>query len=83
MTKTHLVLLGYRYREVPLPEIPLLKEGTVISEPVKKGTSERIIVARSLGRNVKGACLPHADSSDSETMVAGVMKRFAVRPPIS
>ncbi len=74
-------LLGYRYREVPLDKLPPVKEGTVITEPDVIGGNERIIVAKSLGCHVRGAALPHPDPSDSETMIAGVTKRFAVRPP--
>lgn len=75
---------GYRYGEVPLAKLTPIKE----SAEVLKYETGRLVdptvrppVAVSLGCHVAGAAAPHPDPEDADTMVAGVCKRFAIKPP--
>ena len=72
---------GYRYGEVVLDKIKPIKEGTFISIPRPVDLRRRPVVQASLGCPVVGAALPHPDPVDPDTMIAGVRKRFAFRPP--
>jgi len=74
-------LYGYRYGEVPLPALGEVKDGTKITEGRPVELSNRPIVQASLGCHFLGAALPHCDPLDPETMKAGVVKRFASKPP--
>lgn len=74
-------MYGYRYGEVELPKLGEVKTGTKITEPREVDLGFRPIVQASLGCHVRGAALPHCDPQDPNTMVAGVIKRFASKPP--
>lgn len=71
---------GYRYGEVPLGTLPDLQDGTkILQRP--SDLDSRVPVAVSLGCHILGACQPHPDMQDSDTMRAGITKRFARKPP--
>lgn len=73
---------GYRYGEVPLDKLPEVQDGTrIVQRP--SNVELRAPVAVSLGCHVKAVCLPHPDMQDSDTTRAGVMKRFARKPPVA
>ncbi len=71
---------GYRYGEVPLDKLPEVQDGTRITQR-PSNQEVRAPVAVSLGCHVKAVCLPHPDMQDSDTMRAGITKRFARKPP--
>lgn len=71
---------GYRYGEVPLDKLPEVSDGTKITQR-PSDVETRAPVAVSLGCHVRGVCLPHPDLQDSDTMRAGITKRFARKPP--
>lgn len=49
---------------------------------MRPSPAHRRPVMVSLGVDVKGACLPHPDMSDTATMRAGAQTRFCRRPPV-
>ncbi len=71
---------GYRYGEVPTPALGDVKDRTYIREG-ECDTSIRPPVAISLGPHADGVALPHPCPADKDTMIAGVIKRFAAKPP--
>lgn len=75
------VLRGYRVEEVPLKKLDPIKDGTKISRPRSWDPGVRPIVAVSAGCHVRGVVLPHPDPQCPRTMVLGVHRRFAFRPP--
>jgi hypothetical protein len=78
--RRRVVAYGYRYGEVALPSLPAVKSSAVISKDNQFKT-DRLPVAVSLGCHTVGSAHPHPDPRDSDTMRAGVSKRFAVQPP--
>lgn len=72
-------MYGYRLGEVELPKINPIKNSK-ITEWVT-APQERPVVLSSLGCHVKNVALPHPDPSDSNTLQAGVCKRFLMKPP--
>lgn len=71
---------GYRLGEVPLPPITETK-GFKIKQFVVPDLTLRPAVQVSLGCHYDGASLPHPCPQDTDTMVAGVMKRIASKLP--
>lgn len=61
--------------------LPTVKSGTEITKPRHVDLATRPAIAASLGPTVKGASLVHVDPKCPETGVAGVIQRFARRPP--
>lgn len=72
---------GYRVGEVDLPIPEEIKRGVVISPPTPWQPAYRPAVQISLGCHVQGIALPHPDPCCPRTLIAGVRKRFARRPP--
>jgi hypothetical protein len=83
------VAYGYRYGEVELPAIPetdptfkkdpkphLRFDLNKINHPQKRSP-----VLVSLGCHTKGVAPPHPDCDDPDTTYAGLLKRFALKPP--
>lgn len=64
---------------MPLPKIEPIKKAVIKDWEVKP--LRRPLVMASLGCHLKGACMPHPDPSDRNTMKAGVLKRFLMKPP--
>jgi len=75
------VVYGYRLLEQKLPSIGQIKNGVVISPTVRSNPSLRPPVKISLGCHIPGTSLPHVDPTDTDTVIAGVKKRFAMKPP--
>jgi len=78
---SRLIAYGYRYGEVPLAKLGLMKEKVKFSRIRENDYTIRPPVLVSFIWYWVGACLPHCCSWDPWTMVAGVRKRFAMRPP--
>lgn len=77
-----LVIGGYRDGEVPLPDIPETNPSVKVKlHPRPVDVTYRPPVQVSLGCHFIGAALPHPDPSDTNTFTAGVLKRFAFKPP--
>lgn len=72
---------GYRYGEVPLAKIPAMKDHTKVSKIRFPDMEFRPPALVSLGCHVNGFALPHPCLHDPITAVAGVRKRFAMKPP--
>lgn len=66
---------------MPLPKIAPVKDEYVFGKVRRVDLDQRRPVLTSLGCHYIGACNPHGDPSHPKTMVAGVRKRFAFRPP--
>jgi hypothetical protein len=75
------VAYGYRILEVPLPELPEIKPSCSFSKIRMVDLEVRPPIAVSLGCHLKGYAQPEPDPADPYTMVAGVCKRFACKPP--
>jgi len=58
-----------------------MKREAAISLPLVVDLSVRPPVATDLGIALEGAAMPHPDPKDPLTTIAGVVKRFAIRPP--
>jgi len=78
-----LYLYGYRFGEVLLPKLDPVKKDLQISEPREVDLNFRPPVQVSLGCNVQGVALPHADPHDPKTTRIGVMKRAGRAMPSS
>lgn len=77
-------LYGYRIGEVPMPDIPPMKDCEIRLKNCKQvefDPLKRKPVAASLGPIVAGAACPHPCLDDRDTAIAGAMKRFLTRPP--
>ncbi len=72
---------GYRYGEVPLAALNIDCAAEYISRPTPVDLTKRPPVSASLGCHVVGAALPHPDDLDPRTVIAGVIKRIAVKTP--
>lgn len=72
---------GYRSSEVSLPDVPEIKDGTVLKLFSGKSTKSRPVERSSLGCHVLGASRPHPDHSDVETTLDGACRRFCRKPP--
>lgn len=72
---------GYRVGEVPLGSVPAVKEGTELRRFVVSEQNLRRPMQLSSGVHLEGAACPHPDTGDSPTLLAGVAKRFATKPP--
>lgn len=72
---------GYRFGEVTLAKLPDIKSDAYLLSYRQSDLMRRPIVGASLGCHVPGIALPHPDPDDSETMLAGLSKRVAVKPP--
>jgi hypothetical protein len=66
---------------VRLPKIAPIKKNTKFRQFGRPDLNRRPIVLSSLGCHVDGAANPHPDPNDTDTMIAGVRKRFAFAPP--
>jgi hypothetical protein len=75
------VAYGYRYGEVPLPPIGPIKQSAKIEAVRPHDESVRRVVSVSLGAHVEGAMNAKPDLYHPMTGIAGVRKRFCVRPP--
>ncbi len=77
------VAYGYRVGEVPLPPLKPIKDDVEIKiNPfVRDEPDRRPAISASLGPCVVGAALPHADYSDRDSLIAGVRRRAACKPP--
>jgi len=68
--------------EVPLPELKAIKKSAKLKGKVRLVDKDRRpVVLADLGCVVEGSCMPHADPHDPHTTLAGVAKRFAIKPP--
>lgn len=67
--------------EVKLPQLADTKESAKVSKVRLVDLAERPPVLVDLGCVVEGFCQPHADPHDPMTTLAGVAKRFAIKPP--
>jgi hypothetical protein len=67
---------------MPFPQIPEWSNTVKILNYRKSDTAYRPPVAESLGCHVEDAVLFKVDPSDSETTLAGVLKRFATKTPV-
>lgn len=72
---------GYRLSEQDLPVIGPIKDDVVIKTNVTPTPNLRPPVKVSLGCHIQGTSLPHVDPTDVDTVIAGVKKRFACKPP--
>lgn len=72
---------GYRYGEVPLAELPETKDSGGVFIHKIQPTDVRSVERVSLGCYLLGAAPPHPDTLDQDTLVAGVLKRFLLKPP--
>lgn len=72
---------GYRYGEVKQDPLKEIKQDAHITEPRPVRLNMRPTVGVSLGCHVVGAACPHPDPLDPNTTIAGVRKRFAIKPP--
>jgi len=72
---------GYRWGEVKLAKLGPIKQTACIILPREVDLSVRPPIAVDIGIAVDGHCCPHPDPQDPWTTVAGVVKRFACRPP--
>jgi len=72
---------GYRYGESKQDPLKEIKQDAHISRPRKVALNMRPTVGVSLGCHVTGFACPHPDPHDPETTIAGVRKRFAIKPP--
>lgn len=68
---------------MPLPVLPDQKAGSSVSEARWADLNRRPPVCVSTGPHLFGACLPHADPQDPETLRAGVKKRVTIQVPKS
>jgi len=62
-----------------MPIVGAIKDGVVIAPTVLSNPLLRPPVKVSLGCHVQGVSLPHVDHSDTDTVISGVKKRFAVK----
>lgn len=74
------MLYGYRISEQELPIVGLIKDGTVIKLTTPSDPALRPPVKVSLGCHIAGVSLPHVDHTDTDTVIAGIKKRFACKP---
>jgi hypothetical protein len=72
---------GYRVGEVPLAQIAPVKDSAKVVKCDASRPHVRPVVQASLGCPVPGVALPHACPEDTDTMLAGIAKRFAFKPP--
>jgi len=69
---------------VVLPKLGAVKRGTkFLNERPILDHDRRPVVQASLGVNVAGIAPPHACPGDTDTLRAGITKRFAVEPPLA
>lgn len=81
MSGRRVVGYGYRFGEVKLPELPPVKSSAKVKFYREVDLTLRPPVQCSMGPILMGAAMPHPDPHDPKTMLAGVSKRFAVKPP--
>jgi hypothetical protein len=72
---------GYRCSEQELPVPGPTKDGFELKIKEWSNPMERPVVKASLGCHIQGVALPHVDHTDVTTVIAGVKKRFANKPP--
>jgi len=76
------MVYGYRLSEQDMPVIGPIKDGVVIKQTrIEPTPNLRPPVKISLGCHIQGTSLPHVDPTDVDTVIAGVKKRFACKPP--
>lgn len=75
-------LYGYRYGEVPMPPVGPIKESAKISPIRPYNENKRSVVGVSSGVFWHGGINAKPDISHPITAVAGVRKRFCVKPPV-
>jgi len=66
---------------VPLPKLGAVDPTAKVSRIKQADLIRRPQVLVDLGPHMKNHAMPHPDPQDPHTMLAGVAKRFAVRPP--
>lgn len=71
---------GYRAGEVQLPKLPDMDHAS-IKVLRKSDQARRPPMMVSMGPIILGAAPPHPDNSDSNTLLAGVLKRMAGKMP--
>lgn len=77
-------MYGYRFPEVDLAPVLRIKPDvniTINPEAPLQNPERRVIVATSLGMNVKDHSLPHVDPKDPDTVLMGLEKRVCFQPP--
>lgn len=75
------MVYGYRVGEQNLPIPGAIKPTAVIKSIGASDPNLRPPVKISLGCHIPGTSLPHVDPTDTDTVIAGVKKRFAMKPP--
>lgn len=73
------VLYGYRFGEVPLPELPEIRSDTQIRPRQYQDVSRRMPVQVDLGARMEGMSMPHPDTSHGPTVAAGLAKRVCAQ----
>lgn len=82
MTETRTYCYGYRLGEQKIPKWQEVKEGVKFRiNPEQPDLDKRTPVQISLGCHAQGVSQPHPDPDDPATMLGGVLKRFARKPP--
>lgn len=76
------MLYGVRLNEMPFPPVPEWKNNVKILNYRKSDPAYRPPVAESLGCHFEGAVPFKVDPADSETTLAGALKRFATKTPV-
>jgi len=72
---------GYRYGEVPLPKLGIVKEDATWEIKEGQDLAYRPPALVDMGPHVLGVAIPTPDKSDRDTMIAGSRKRIAANPP--
>jgi len=72
---------GYRYGEVPLPKLGLVKEDATWEINEGQDLAYRPPALVDMGPHVLGVAIPTPDQTDRDTMIAGSRKRIAASPP--
>lgn len=75
------VKYGYRFGEVPLPEVSPPKQGVNFAVRDCSLESKRVVVETSLGPHVEGSANPHGDPNHVGNVVRSVAKRVGCKPP--
>jgi len=75
------VKYGYRHGDFELKKIGPIKEGARVFPKYHLDDARAVVVATSLGIHALNASAPHGDPYDIPTVVAGLAKRIARKPP--
>lgn len=74
---------GYRVGEVKLKAITMIKPDFIVERFFATPEYVRKPMQVSIGMNLVGSVLPHPDTYDSQTLLAGTCARFATQPPVA